>query len=71
MYGEVSKNEILCCFVSVSLLFGSRLICWACENQDGRGDVGDADVEPPSRGAREAQEDIGEVQHDDDDDTAS
>lgn len=39
-----------------------RLSFFICEQQDGRGDnIGDADVEPPSRGAREAQEDLGEV----------
>ncbi|CAN0350009.1 unnamed protein product, partial [Ectocarpus sp. 13 AM-2016] len=35
---------------------------FAGECQDGRGGIGDADVEPPSRGAREeAREDLGEV----------
>lgn len=29
--------------------------------QDGSGGIGDADVEPPSRGAREDQEDLAEV----------
>lgn len=34
---------------------------WKNSNQDGSGNLGDADVEPPSRGAREEEEELEEV----------
>lgn len=38
-----------------------RWWCWWEQDGGAGGGIGDADVEPPSRGAREEQEDIGEV----------